>query len=478
MILFLIVSIIFILTVFAFYQWKNILSIKQSELNQLQISENQLREELSILQTRLHYATKDPLTRLLGWSLFEDRVKQNIQESACYQFSMAILFIDINEFSVINEALGYEAGDRILNEVSQRLQNSVREMDSVSRLSKDIFVVMLTQLGKPETAASVAQRILESLEQPISIKEQAVYITACIGISIYPADGLDAATLFGNADQALMLAKEKGHQNYHFYQQKDVTHSMRELELATGLKQDSFLSECEVYYQPIMHVRDKTIFCMQALLQWRHPELGLIQANELFNYMEKHDKSNIVFTWLLKKACQRFMAFRSVGFTPELLGISLSVKQLKNSQFIYGISQILQECEFKPEWLLLKIEGNFLHTPFESMEKSFNMLKYLNIKLAINHFGTSHFSLMDLKKFTVDYLILDQAMISDLQQNEKAVEFIHACNLLAQSVCAQLIIQGVDSEIQMKILRDLGCDLIQGQWIGEPLAEQTVEEVL
>ena len=239
-ILFSIAGIIFILAVFAFYkyqgraaQWESILAGKEAELSQLQISEENLRQELSAMEARLHHAIEDPLTRLLGWTLFEDRVKQNIHESARYQFSMAVLYIDINDFSVINEALGYEAGDAILNEVSQRLLTCIREIDSVSRLSKDIFVVLLTQLGKPETAAIVAQRILESLMQPILVKEQKIYITACIGISIYPADGLDSAILFRNADQALLLAKEKGNHNYHFYQQKNDSNSLRELELST-----------------------------------------------------------------------------------------------------------------------------------------------------------------------------------------------------------------------------------------------------
>ena len=216
------------------------------------------------------------------------------------------------------------------------------------------------------------------------------------------------------------------------------------------MKQDSFLNQCEIYYQPIIHALDKSIFCMQALLCWRHPALGLIHSDELSNYMEKHNKSNAVFDWLIKNACQQFMSFRSVGFNPEFLGISLSVRQLRNSQFIYSLSQILQECEFKPEWLLLEIEGNLTHTSFESVEKSFNMLKYLNIKLAINHFGTSLFSIQDLKEFTVDYLMLDQAMISDLH-NEKTIELIHAINVLAESLSTQLIIQqGVDTEDQMR----------------------------
>jgi len=473
-------SIVVILLVFYKKQLKitqreNILFNKEAELNKSHSVEESLRQELATLKARLHHVTEDPLTRLLGWPLFEDRVKQTIQESARYQFNMAILYVDINDFNMLNEALGYEAGDAILNEVSERLQTCIRDMDSVSRLSKDVFVVLLTQLSKPETAAVVSQRILESLVEPIWIKEQKLYITACIGIAVYPADGLDASILFRNADQALTLAKEKGHQNYHFYQQKNENNCLRELKLSTGLNQDSFLSECEIVYQPIMQASDKTVFCMQALLYWRHPVLGLIHSDELFNYMEKHDKSDVAFEWMMKKACQQFVSFRRVGFNPTFLSLPLSVKQLKNGQCIYRLSQLLQECECKPEWLLLVIEGSLIHTPFEAIEKSFNRLKYLNIKLAINHFGSNHFSILDLKQFAVDYLLLDTAIIQDLEQNEQTIGLVNAMNLMAQSLSMQLIVQGIDTDKKMKILKGLGCDLIQGQYVGEPLAEKEVE---
>lgn len=454
--------------------WQTLLAAKETELTKLHAQEENLRQELKTLEIRLHDAIEDPLTKLLGWTLFEDRVRQSIHESARYQFNMAVLYVDINDFSVINDALGYEAGDAILNEVSLRLQTCIREMDSVSRLSKDIFVVLLTQLAKPETSAIVAQRILESLLQPILVKEQKLYITACIGISIYPADGLDAAVLFRNADYALQLAKEKGNQNYHFYQQKDGSVSLRELEISTGLKQDSFLSECEIYYQPIIHAKDKTIFCMQALLYWRHPGLGLIHADELSVHMDKHDKSNLVLEWLIKKACQQFITWRGLGFQPEFLSVSLSVRQLKNSQLIYRLSQVLQECDFKPEWLLLVIEGNLAQTSFGAIEKSFNMLKYLNIKLAINHFGINLFSIRDLQTYPLDYLVLDACMINQLQQNENAASLVQAINMLAKSLSLQLIVQGVDSEKTMQILQGLGCDLVQGQFIGEPRSEKEV----
>ena len=453
---------------------ENLLVNKQTELTQLHQTEEKLQQELTIMQGKLHHVIEDPLTRLLGWTLFDDRVRQSIQEGARYQFTLAILYIDINDFRMINEALGFETGDAVLNEVSKRLQTCIRQVDSVSRLAKDIFVVLLAQLGKPETAAVVSQRILESLMQPVEVRDQKLYITASIGISIYPVDGLDPALLFRHADEALMLAKEKGTQNYQFYQEKNYENSLRELKLSTGLKRDTFQDECEIYYQPIVHGHDKTIFCMEALLYWRHPELGLIYPNELFHCVEKHNKSTLAYEWLIKKSCQQFVKWKSLGFSPELLGISLSIRQLKNIQFIYRIAQILQECDFNPSWLMIEIEENISQTSFEMVEKGFNILKYQNIKLAVNHFGAGIFSIQDLKKLTVNYLKLDNSFINDIEQNPQTLELIRSMNLLAKSLSMQLIIQGVDKEKQMNILADLGCDLMQGQFAGEPSSEENL----
>lgn len=455
-------------------QLQSIIASKNAELYQLRKTDEKLQLEFNTLQTSLQHAITDPVTHLQGSGLFEDRVNHSIHESARYQFTMAVLYIDINDFKVINEALGYATGDAVLNVVAQRLQACIRKVDNMSRFSKDLFVILLTQLGKPETAAVIAQRILESLTQPVQVKEHKLYITASIGISIYPSDGLDAAALFRNADLALLLAKEKGCQNYQFYQEKIHANSLRELALATGLKRDSLMSEFEIYYQPIMNTQTKSIFCMEVLLYWHHPELGLINPEELYTYSEKHGKSNIIFEWLLKQASQRFVQWRTVGFQPELLGISLSIRQLNNSQFIYRISQILQECDFKPEWLLIEIKGNLSQTSFDIVEKSFNMLSYLNIKLAIDHFGSGLFSIQDLKKFAVNYLKLDQSLISDVQQNEQTKELVKAMLVLAKSLSMRLIVQGVDSEQQMMTLRELGCDFIQGEFAGAAVPEKEV----
>lgn len=478
-----IISIALIISTLAFFQCRARLrklsfaaTTDQSELLKLRESEQTLRFELNTLKNKLRHAIEDPVTGLPGWQLFEDRINQSIVESARYQLTMGILYIDIDDFKVINDALGNEVGNAVLHEISVRLQSCIRQVDSISRLAKDTFVVLLTQLGKPETAAIVAQRMLQALVQPFNIKEHTLYVTACIGISIYPSDGQDAATLFRSADHALHLAKEKGNQVYQFYQEKIFLNSQRELALSTGLKRDSIANEFVIFYQPIKNMLNESVFCMEALLHWQNPELGLIAPGELSAYAEKQGKLNTISEWLLKHACKQFIYWRTLGFHPELLGVPVSIRQLENSHFVYRISQVLQELDFKPEWLLLEIKENPSQLSFDVLEKAFNMIQYLNIKITIDDFGAGPFSLRDLKQYPITYLKLDKKLLDDIEQNEESVSLAKSLIELARSLHTQLVIKGIETNQQVFIWKGLGCNLMQGELIGASISEKDVIE--
>ncbi len=450
-------------------QFKRKLVIRQSELENLKELERNLRQELSLLQNKLTHVTQDPVTKLLGWQLFDDRLTHSIHESSRYELTIGLLMLDINDFKTINNALGNDIGDAVLREVAQRLKVSVRQVDSVSRFTKDTFVILLTQLVKPETAALVAQRILQAIAQPICINEQELYVTACLGISIYPNDGQDADTLMRKADYALHVAKEKGKQIYQFYQEKTQVNSQRELALSTGLRRESVMQEFAIYYQPIINTENNKMICLDALLHWQHPSLGLVSQAELFSYAEKQDKLNFISEWLLQNACRQFLTLRKADSSPEMLGIPLSIKQLENSHFIYRISQILQELQFNPEWILFEIkEHNQLS--FSVVEKALNMLTYLNVKLGIEDFGVGPFSLHDLKYANVHYLKLDKSFIDDLETNPKAIELINSISFLAKSLSMQLVIHGVETKQQMTVLKELGCTFMQGKLFGPLLS--------
>ncbi|VVC75300.1 Phytochrome-like protein cph2 [Aquicella siphonis] len=481
--LFLILVIAFAALVYACFKIKSLARQAESravaaetELAGLRQTGSALTQQLTELQTRLHHAIEDPVTHLPGRELFADRMRQNLNECDRYQFNLAVLYIDINDFNVINNALGDETGDAVLLEVSRRLRSCIRQVDTLSRLDKDIFVALLTQLSKPETAAMIARRMLQTLDQPIRAGEHSIYVTASVGIAIYPADAQDASSLLRNANQALTMAKKKGHQVYQFYQEQQPVNSQRDFVLSTHLMNESMLQELEIYYQPIMNVHSHSVFCMETLVRWHHPLLGLIESQEIFIHAEKQGKLNVISEWVLQKACKQFLHWRSLGFEPALLGLSLSFTQLKHPHFIYRVSQIIRELDFKPEWLLLQIKESAGQIGADALDKAFNMLDYLRIKVAIDDFGAEPLSLYCLKHFPANYLKLHPSMIEDIQQNSRARKLVKALAVLGDSLSSPLIIQGVSDEQQLSILSGLGCYLMQGRHLGEPCSEADVME--
>jgi EAL domain-containing protein (putative c-di-GMP-specific phosphodiesterase class I) len=325
---------------------------------------------------------------------------------------------------------------------------------------------MLTRLNKAESAAIVMQRILQAFSQPLEINQQELTINVSIGAAIYPDDGQDAASLLQNADHALQTAKENN-QSHQFYHEKIHTDSKREFVLSTGLKRENLFHEFIIYYQPVINTKDKSIFAVEAQLHWQHGELGLIKPQELFDYAEKQGKINFITLWLLEKACKQFLSWRSIGFHAESLMISLSVNQLQNSQFIYQISKTLQNCAFNPQWLLLEIRNTNSYASFDALEKALNMLKYLHIQLAINDAGL--FSINKLKKISADYLMLDNELMTDENQRE----FLEAMVKLTNSLHLKIIVKGVLSSQQTRLLAEAGCHLIQG---NAPMLEKEMAE--
>lgn len=446
--------------------------LKQFNSNNSQIKE--LREEISMLRSKLQYTFEDPVTKLLGWQLFEDRIKQNIKESERYHFTMGVMFVDIDNFKMINDAISYEVGDKLLLEVANRLNGCLRQVDSISRLAKDTFVILLAQLAKPETAAIVGQRILQALSQPFQINDHEIYITACIGIALYPADGQDVPSLLRNVDHALHVAKESGKHVCQFYQADMHTQSQRDLAIYNSLSRESIFDELVIYYQPIINANNDKVFCMDAALCWQNAELGLINTQELYDYAEKQRKLNALSLWLLKGACKEFLTWRQAGLKLNLLGLPLSIKQLENSSFIYELSHILQEMDFNPEWLVVEIKESNLHESLETIEKAFNMLHYLGIKITIDDFASGSFTLRYLKNVTVDYLKLDKSFTEDIAQNEQTRALVKSILFLADTLNIHVISQGVENEQQMAVFKELGCVLMMGSLLGRPLTSVEV----
>lgn len=430
-----------------------------------------LQAQIKTLQEKLAINAQDPVTQLLGWQLFEDRVNQAIKESARYQFIMGVLYIDIDDFKLINSALGFEAANGLLLETAERLQTCIRQVDSISRAGKDTFVILLAQLAKQETAAIIIQRILQVLSQPYQINGQTLTITVCIGAAFYPNDGVTVGEITHHAEYAMLQAKTRGKHTYQFHQEQLQSNSQRELLLYNSISSEMFLDELHLVYQPIVHKENQKLCVAEAQVIWKHPVLGDISCEELMQLADKHRKLNKLTEAILTKACRQFQEWRAMGLKPELLGVPIWLKQLENTQFIYRLSQIIQDLKMQPAWLLLAIKESQSSISLDILEKSFNMLQYLGIRIAIDHFGSGAFSLRCLKVFSVQYLKLDPAMVMDVVENERARALVKAVIAFANTLNLSVIASGVEEKGQANVLSELGIDLMQGRLLGQPLSE-------
>ena len=430
-----------------------------------------LQGEVKALQDRIQADSVDPVTMVLGWPLFEDRVNQGIKECARFKFILGVMYVDIDSFSLINNAMGAEVGNTLLQQTAQRLEGCIRQVDSISRQGKDTFVVLLAQLAKQEAAAIIIQRMLQAMAQPFEIGDNSISVTVGIGAAFYPGDGVTTGDLLHNAEHAMLVAKARGKQTYQFHQEQLLAESQRELYLYNSLSSDSFLDELTLAYQPVMNVEQASLCCIDTKIIWQHSVLGEISGEELFIYADKHRKLNKITERVLAGACQNFLRLQAMGLEPQILAIPVLLKQLENTQFIYKLSHIMQEMNMQPGCVMLEIQESVAPVSLDILEKSFNMLQYLGVKIAIDRFGSGSFSLRYLKAFSVHYLKLDPAIISNIVDNDQAKLVLNAVAVFAKTLTLDVIATGVESEAQATILKGLGINLMQGRLVGEPLSE-------
>jgi diguanylate cyclase (GGDEF)-like protein len=443
---------------------KNQMTASELARKQLEENEKNLTSQLNALQAKFNNATHDPVTGLPGQSLFVELVQHSITESARYHFALAVLYIDIEDFDVIYQSLGYEASHVLLSELSRRFSACIRQVDCLSVINNHTFAVLLTQLSKPETAAIVAQRILESAIQALQVQSHTLFTSVCIGIAVYPQDGQGSDALFECAYQALQRAKSKGKQTYQFYQQEIHSNSMRDLSVLMGLKQASFKHSLKMNYCPIWDIKNNAIFCVEVKPNWLLPGWENIDEKTLIQYTEIQGQLDEVTEQSLKMGCAQFFHWESIGLHPNRLGIHVTLKQLMSYQFIYRLTKTLQNLHFNPKNILFIVQYTQEQIIWEKLEKALNMLEYLQIKIILEGFGVSKFSLYDLRKIPFSYLKLDPRLIDDSESAAQDLSFIQAIAGMAESLSMQLIFQGVDSESKLLKVKSLKGELLQGEW--------------
>jgi len=425
-----------------------------------------------------HLAYHDALTTLPNRLLFKDRVTVAISHAQRHDSRVAVLFLDLDRFKVINDSLGHNIGDQLLQAVAARVQSCVRESDTVARLGGDEFTLLLPELTHAEDAALVAQKILEAVRYPFHIEGREFYITTSIGISVFREDGPDAETLIKSADTAMYQAKEQGRDNYQLFNALVNAKALQRIALEHGLRRSLSHHEMAVHYQPIFDFRTGRMTGMEALLRWTDPELGAIPPATFIPLAEAIGVMIPIGTWALRVACAQAKEWHDAGFDTLSLAVNLSVCQLQQPDLVNLVREVLAETGLPARLLELEItESTAMQSPEASIRTLYE-LKRLGIRISLDDFGTGHSSLAYLKRFPIDTLKIDQSFVRDITRDPDTAAIVTAIIAMGHSLRLKVIAEGVEFRDQASFLKRCGCDQMQGYLINAPMPAAELGAIL
>lgn len=417
----------------------------------------------------LHLANYDELTGLPNRALFTQLLEQALSESKFAQKQVAVLFIDLDRFKLINDSLGHNSGDFVLRQIAKRLTEVLPRRGTIARFGGDEFVVLMRDCGIPAEAASAAQKMLAAIAQLLQIEGNEYQLTASIGISAFPGDGENAQTILKHAGVAMSRAKEQGKNNYQFYSSQMNKHSFERLVLERFLRHALEQGEFEVYYQPKINLVTGCVTGMEALLRWMQPAMGMISPVKFIPLAEETGLIVPIGAWVLRAACAQNRAWQLQGLPPLRVAVNLSARQFADDDLHAIIVSILAETELAPEFLELEITESVTMDNPEHAAALLHRLKALGISLAIDDFGTGYSSLSYLKKFPIDNVKIDRSFIMNIPDDEDDIAITKAVIAMAHSLRLKVIAEGVESERHATFLREQGCDEAQGYLFGKPM---------
>lgn len=446
---------------------------------QLALSRMRIVEQRLANAARDEYlAYHDSLTQLPNRSLFSKLLGQGIQQAHRYKRELAVLFLDLDHFKHINDTLGHEAGDQLLQEMAGRLKGCLRDSDTVARLGGDEFVILLSELAEEKYAATVAQKVLIAVGRPFLLQGDEFRVTASIGISTYPRDGLDEQTLTKNADTAMYKAKEEGKNNYQFYSDKLNAESLERLTLESGLRHALEHHEFELHYQTKQDIPSGRITGMEALLRWRHPDLGILAPMQFIPVAEDAGLIVPIGKWVIRTACAQNMAWQQQGLPRLSMSVNLTTRQFYDKRLLQDLKAILADTGMDAHLLELEIsEGLLMHNVQKNLP-ILTGLKDMGIRIAIDDFGVGYSSLTALKKFPLDTIKIDRTYIRDFARVEEHKDLTDAIIAMGKSLSLTVVAQGVETQEQAEYLRRNACTELQGFYISKPVPAEQIATLL
>lgn len=428
------------------------------------ISERKAAEE-RIRQLAQH----DPLTGLLNRLTLENRLDQALLSARRAGGQLAVMFIDLDRFKVVNDTLGHHVGDKLLVEVARRLLAAVRESDIVARLGGDEFIVALTDVDAELAAAMMGEKIVKVLGQPFPIDDQDIHSSPSVGISMFPTDGEDVATLMKNADAAMYHAKAHGRNNFQFFTSVMMVAAAERMTLEHDLRAALAQGQFELHYQPQVCTRTGTVCGAEALVRWRHPTAGMIPPLTFIPIAEEMGMIEALGEWVLDEACRQQAAWQAQGIAGVRMAVNISAKQLRSPLLVERVRAIMARHGIGNGQLELEVtESVAMDDPARAIDQ-LSALRALGVELSIDDFGTGYSSLAYLKLLPIQALKLDRAFVRDIETDENDAAISAATLALAHTLGLKVVAEGVETEAQRAFLVDHQCDLLQGYLFSKPL---------
>ncbi len=425
-----------------------------------------------------YLAHHDPLTDLPNRVLLRDRFLQAQGQAARSANRVAILFLDLDHFKLVNDTLGHPIGDRLLQAVAERLRRGVRETDTISRQGGDEFVIVLPELADPESAGSIAGKLMEQMHEPVRVNGHRLNVTFSLGIALYPDDGEDFDTLMKKADTAMYSAKEAGRNTLRFFTAAMNVEAAARLKLQNRLQRALEKEELVLYYQPQFDLASGRILGAEALLRWRDPERGLVPPGEFIPVAEDTGLIGPIGEWVIGEACRELRRWHEAGATDLSMAVNLSPVQFRRSRLVEIAARALQENRLPAECLEFELTESLLIREDAAILETLTALKGLGVKLSIDDFGTGYSSLAYLKRFNVDKLKIDQSFIRELCSNPDDEAIVSAVITMARQLRLRTVAEGVENAEQATMLRRFDCDEVQGFLFGRPMPAADFQALL
>lgn len=425
-----------------------------------------------------HLAEHDFLTSLPNRMLLNDRISQAIALAPRHLKNVAVLFLDLDGFKHINDSLGHPTGDKLLQSIAKRLVDCVRNSDTVSRQGGDEFVVLLSEVEQSDDTAITARRMLQAVAEAHSIEQHDLHVTASIGVSIYPDDGLNAETLIKNADTAMYQAKENGRQGYQFFKPAMHVRAVERQAIEESLRRALERREFAVNYQPKINLRSGQITGAEALVRWTHPSRGPVPPTHFIPVAEDCGLILPIGKWVLREACQQARAWVDAGLPPTTMAVNISAIQFRNETFLEDVFTVLKETGLDSRFLELELTESVLMKHAESTESILKTLRARGVQVAVDDFGTGYSSLSYLRRFPIDALKIDQSFVRQLTTTPNETTIVAAIISMGRSLKLRVVAEGVETQDQLAFLQAHQCDEAQGYYFSRALPAQQFAKLL